>query len=632
MVLQTPWAVIICELSDNRFGPTAPLERYQKLFTTAGEGTYNVIRYFRDASHGTLDLSGSQLFGTDPQNPIIVNYTLSEYQGSTPDPATRRNRLIANAKKAALDAGVPLNQFYGVVVIPTVAIGISFGGLNGGSDPTVPGVSSGPFAVADDRYVQNNGTADYAHEMGHGYSLNHSRADRPALPNLDEPPDEEPPIPPFPPPPYKMWDYADPWDIMSGFGPTYKAVDQDFIQRGPGMNAFNMFSLGWLDASRLWSSQLESFDEVVVLRPLMRYDLPGQLAATLGGRWLQFLAIVRSYIVEFRLKDGWDAGIPTSTVLVHRLSYPPSERQSYLMPNTTGQPWPPISNRQGYSMGIGDVFYVGEIGGSRSRVEVLRIDEIGQAATIRLSYSPRLPTFTMLVPKLSGPTRRQLFAVGNDGRAWQITEELPRGEFGPTWFVLGQAQNLNDITVGRNANGNLEVFALDPNPGVWHVWQTNPNTGEWSDWQPIWGADLQRIEVASNQDGRLEVFGIAKANGTMFHAWQSVNGGWSDWYQLGAAAGLQQFTVGRNGDGQLEVFALDQNPGVWHVWQTAPNAGWTEWQPWWGGTFGPLGQLSVDNSSDGRLEIFGLDNNPGAWHAWKMPNDGWSDWQPIFGR
>jgi hypothetical protein len=110
-----PWAVIVCQLSDNRVGPTAPLQRYQKLFTAAGEGTYNIIKYFNDVSHGTLDLSGSQLFGSDPQNPIIINYTLAEYQDSTVDPGTRRNRLIANAKKAALDIGVPLNQFYGVV-------------------------------------------------------------------------------------------------------------------------------------------------------------------------------------------------------------------------------------------------------------------------------------------------------------------------------------------------------------------------------------------------------------------------------------------------------------------------------------------------------------------------------------
>lgn len=427
------------------------------------------------------------------------------------------------------------------------------------------------------------------------------------------------------------------------YGATYSAADPDFNQRGPGMNAFNMFAVGWLDDLRVWRSQLESYDEIVVLRPLMRYDLEGQLAANLGDIvWAAPppYGVFGNYLVEFRIREGWDAAIPSSTVLIHRLS--PTQGVSYLMPNTSGLSWP---NPQAYNLGTGDIFYMGGPftpgpGVSRSRVQVLGIDEAGMTATIRISYTSRLPTLTSLVPRLSGPGFNQLFGIGKDGRAWQITQAgFLLHDFGPTWFVLGRAQNLVDITVGINANGYLDVFALDPNPGVWHIWQTNPNTGEWSggDWQPIWGVDLQSIEVVSNQDGRLELFGLGK-DGKMYHTWQTLpNYDWSDWSQLGDAAGLRQFTVGRNADGRLEVFALDPNPGVWHVWQTNPNGGagynnWSGWQPIWGASFGLQGQLMVANNTDGSLELFGLDNNPCAWHSWKDLITGeWSDWVPIFG-
>ncbi len=70
---------------------------------------------------------------------------------------------------------------------------------------------------------------------------------------------------------------------------------------GPGLNAANMQALGWLDESRLWNQPGERFSEEIVLRPLHRLDLEGWLAAQLDD-----------LLVEFRVPDEWDAGIPRS--------------------------------------------------------------------------------------------------------------------------------------------------------------------------------------------------------------------------------------------------------------------------------------------------------------------------------
>src|SRR5262249_14208338 len=91
---------------------------------------------------------------------------------------------------------------------------------------------------------------------------------------------------------------------------------------------------GGLPQARVWRSASASFEDVQVqLRPLMEPDLPGYLAAELpldgngqGG-----------LLVEFRLRSGWDDGIPSATGLVHRLG---ANKHTYLMPGVgPGSVW-----------------------------------------------------------------------------------------------------------------------------------------------------------------------------------------------------------------------------------------------------------------------------------------------------
>ncbi len=48
------------------------------------------------------------------------------------------------------------------------------------------------------------------------------------------------------------------------------------------------------------------------------------------------------------------------------------------------------------------------------------------------------------------------------------------------WSLLvTPAQQIVNHSVGRNADGRLEVFYSDVNNEIWHIWQTAPN-GTWS--------------------------------------------------------------------------------------------------------------------------------------------------------
>ena len=337
--MNTPWAIVLCQFKDDLSPFPSPLHLYQRLFT-ATDGSFNVVRYFHDMSYGRLDLSGSRIFG-----PVVVGANHSDY---TPSGApgwvqtVGRGALVKDIRDAAASAGVRLGDFFGLVAIFNVAIGIPFGGVDGS-----------PFAVADDRWVRNNGSPPFAHEMGHGYGLSHSRFGA-----VDEPAGEK-------------FDYQDPWDMLS-YARVYFSADPDYVQRGPGLNAWNMRSRGWLDESRVWKGG-GTFDELVRLRPHLRPDLQGFLAADLPP---YPAAGPARYLVELRVQDGWDGGIPQSVVLVHRFS----QNQSYLMGSSMGHP----------ALTVGDAIDLddGAGGAALARVEVVAINDADRTALLRLSAPP----------------------------------------------------------------------------------------------------------------------------------------------------------------------------------------------------------------------------------------------------
>jgi hypothetical protein len=255
---QTPWAILLTKFSDNNSEPFGR-QFYDDLFTSSGTGTNNMVDFYRDASHGNIDASGSQVFGW-----FTLDQKRSDYTGSGPNPQGRTD-LINWAKAKATANNVPLDRFFGVVVVMNVPTDLF-------------GVLGGKAAVCDQLSLQ---PSLLGQEMSHGYGLDHSRADGSTV------------------------DYQDPWDVMSTVR-AYMAPSPKYMNVGPMLNAANMESQGWLDESRVFNAP-KSGAASVQLRPLYRHDLPGNLAARLS-----------QYLIEFRVQASWDAAIPRPAILVHR--------------------------------------------------------------------------------------------------------------------------------------------------------------------------------------------------------------------------------------------------------------------------------------------------------------------------
>jgi hypothetical protein len=272
----TPWAILKCRFAGDAQTEPFPAEYYTKLFTSAGVGLNNMVDFFRDYTHGHIDVGGSHVHGW-----FELGHRRFEYTGSGANPQGRQ-QLVQWAQEAAIANGVDLTPYYAVAVCMNLPTDL-FGGGRG--------------VVTPSGDVRNDMSPSMlAQEMLHCYGVDHSRLDGSVL------------------------DYRDRWDIMSTATNAFMSPDANFYRIGPGLNAANMDGRGWLEPQRCWGTG-GFFSEVVQLRPHHRRDLPGFLVARAG-----------MFYIEFRMKEGWDAAIDRPAVLVHRFQ----DNHSYLMLTTAG--------------------------------------------------------------------------------------------------------------------------------------------------------------------------------------------------------------------------------------------------------------------------------------------------------
>jgi hypothetical protein len=329
------WAILLLKFNNEPTPSTPTFDFYDRLFTGKGAGTFNVPAFFSDVSHGMLDLSASKVF-----NWMTINANRSDYVGNIADKDVpkgkfNRNGLMALGYQTALNSKVPVSDYDGIVYSFSGAIDLF-------------GVLGGMAAVCDTNSLW---PSLLGQEMGHGYGLDHSRADG------------------------SNQEYMDIWDIMStNVGGTFSTSDPSYTFIGPGMNAWNMRSRGWLNENRVWKPFFENFGtQDVVLRPLHRRDLSGYLAAQLGP-----------YLVEFRVAEKWDAGLQGGGgILVHRFA----DNISYIMGSPAAVEL--VSPFGAHPQKVGESFQIGDDAHSfipLYRCEVIAIDNAAHTATVRLSY------------------------------------------------------------------------------------------------------------------------------------------------------------------------------------------------------------------------------------------------------
>jgi F5/8 type C domain len=210
---------------------------------------------------------------------------------------------------------------------------------------------------------------------------------------------------------------------------------------------------------------------------------------------------------------------------------------------------------------------------------------------------------------------------------------------GTTWQNLGQ--KAGEPVTGYNANGLLEVFALDSGT-LWH--RSQKANGTFGGWASLGNPPLPdgQLAVANEADGRLAVF-FRSPNGTVAAIRQKTpNGSWGAWSAPLATGGdVIGLAVAKDGDGRLHVLSMGtyDTPAVIDVAQTAPNGGWAAPVPL--PAAGLVDHLSTGcvhavANPDGRIELFcsGVSFQNGTFvsrslHATFSSGTGWSAWSAL---
>ncbi|BEL03043.1 hypothetical protein Q0Z83_012340 [Actinoplanes sichuanensis] len=266
----TPWSVLLCRFSDRPATPQTT-EFFANFLTDAGRGTGGVADYLADQSGGRISLAGSAVLGW-----YTMTWSRAQFDGI--DRSVRIQRCVDTA--AAAGYTVPSGHRVAVILNDAVDAGSA-----GGRVLLDPNTWNTRFA---------------AHEMLHGYGLDHSWSDDTTYRNVSW---------------AQPGEYDDMWDEMSAQH-TY-SVDTRYGAGAVGLNAYHLDELGWLPRNRVLTVGADGVGtRTVTMAPLEARGEAGLLLARIP---FDANDTSRYYTVEYRRKTGWSAGIPGDTVLLHEI-------------------------------------------------------------------------------------------------------------------------------------------------------------------------------------------------------------------------------------------------------------------------------------------------------------------------
>jgi hypothetical protein len=345
----TPWAVVLCRFSDRPEKPR-DLAYFRDLFAVPGKA--GLFDYWRDISYGAIGLEGTTVFDW-------IDMPFSQAEAAKKSRGERIQAAIA-----AMPRDINLSPFYGIVIVFNANIDSGSIGIQ-----QLAGLKKNYGLMCTSIYdVTFN-----AHEMGHGYGLNHSFDT--ALTSWSPASDGTPGV------------YGDPYDIMSA--KTFRNTNPMFQgpafgDSGPGLNAPQLFyAMEWMPANRVHTVEealhTPPYKETVTLAAVNHPEVSGPLMAQMY-RFKPDPPSWTTVTVEFRTATGWDRGISqlnrgSGAVVIHE-SRP---RGFYLLPSSDGPGWQ-----------LGQRYVDME---KNMSVQVMSIDNVQHTATVEigLAYTSTAP-------------------------------------------------------------------------------------------------------------------------------------------------------------------------------------------------------------------------------------------------
>ena len=264
------WSVLLCKFSDVRAQPQSPTY-FSRMFGSAGAGTGGLYDYYRDQSYGKVLLDAT-----------VRGWYTMPYSVAQEAPKSRWDK-INDCVSTAQHAGYTVPAGNHISVITNAQ---QDSGSAGGRVLLDPGAWNIRFA---------------AHEMGHGYGLDHSFSNDLTYQNASW---------------SQPGEYDDMWDEMSAQH-VYGFDTANFGNGGVGFNGFQRDKLGWLPKNRILTFGADGVSRsTVTLAPLQDPAAAGPLLVRVP---FDPGDVFHYYTVEYQRQQGWSRGIPGDTVLIHEV-------------------------------------------------------------------------------------------------------------------------------------------------------------------------------------------------------------------------------------------------------------------------------------------------------------------------
>jgi hypothetical protein len=374
-----PWLVILCKVNDNSTEPSGLSALANRFLTVGGGGQGNMADYYSDVSYGAISLLDTRVIGwyTAP----FSTADLIGKGGRLAGPQYR-GEVVKECANAVPEEDAGFGGYWGIIAVLNIVSGA--GACDIGQHPMqIHGTNYNLGCIVFD--PDSMFTAFAAHEIGHGYGLVHSFNDTGC-------------------------EYCDAFDMMSALD-TYRFAGANFppsaetaadlsshggdFYDGPGLDVPNLLQLGWIPSNRIATYHIGD--------PKTTYTLTA-LSHPSGNQPLTVEAIGTDpndiYTVEYRQDDGWDAGLPGNTVLIHEYKKTQSPWSYLILSNAqyAGE-WLPGMTYNNLTLGLS--------------VKVLSIDSGSGTATVELG-----------LPQLFGSQPHIAIVAPSDGSSVAVNQPV----------------------------------------------------------------------------------------------------------------------------------------------------------------------------------------------------------------
>jgi CubicO group peptidase (beta-lactamase class C family) len=253
--------------------------------------------------------------------------------------------------------------------------------------------------------------------------------------------------------------------------------------------------------------------------------------------------------------------------------------------------------------------------------------------------SGKAPTGAMVTAVTRGPSKLDVFVVGNDGgvytAAWDA--DVASGQW-RGWWRIGNLTAKPGTSVSAVARdpGKLDIFVAGADGKTYTAAWDAAVAGGWRGWWNVLTGALPpggSVAAVSRNPKQLDIFLVSNDGGIYTAAWEATANKWAGWWRIGnltANPGAPIAAVARTAD-KLDIFVAGTDGKTYTSgWDGAVAGGWRSWANILTGAIPPGGAVTAISRNPKQIDLFLVSNDGGVYtSAWEATANKWAGWWRV---